>query len=62
MGRLAEESKARRSGVAARLAATGSGNEAWVSVKGSRAVDGAKAITARIGAMGLVVEAGRARG
>ena len=62
MGRLGEESEAGKAGVAARLAATGWGNEAGVSVNASRAADGGKAIATTIGVMGLVVEAWMARG
>ena len=57
MGRLGEESKAGRAGVAARLAATGWGNEARVTVNASTAVDGGNAIADTMGVMGLVMEA-----
>ena len=62
MGSSAEENNAGMAGMAARPAATGWGNEAWVSANATSAVDCEMPIAPIIGGLGLVVEAGRARG
>ena len=62
IGRWAEEINALKAGVAAGPAAIGMGNEAWVSANATSAVDCEMPIAPIIGGLGLVVEAGRARG